>query len=55
MGKKAAKYVVLNKNSGGEFHEVVANGDDAELLKKQYMGSAYEILKNVPLNEREEW
>lgn len=55
MGKKMPKYVVFNKNVGNRFHKPVTSGDNLRLLRPYYSGDAYEIMRVVPLVEREEW
>lgn len=57
MGKKLPKYIVFNKNAGyrSPYHKPVDVSDDVEMLRTYYSGDAYEIMRVVPLVEREEW
>jgi hypothetical protein len=55
MGKKMPLYVVFNMRVGNEFHKPVAWGDDFNRLMVQYHGSAYQVMRVRPVNEREEW
>lgn len=46
-----AKYIVFNLNTG----EIQAYGNDRKVLLSTYHGKAYQIMKVVPLDWREEW
>ena len=57
MAKKMPKYVVFNKNvrNWSPYQKPVDASDDLEMLRPYYSGDAYEIMRVVPLVEREEW
>ncbi|MGG7601770.1 hypothetical protein [Weissella cibaria] len=57
MAKKLPKYIVFNKNAGyrSPYHKPVDVSDDLETLRTYYSGDEYEIMRVVPLVEREEW